>query len=68
MTAAEQHREWGICVEADDGDVIIQMGDRIRVLSPREAQRFAYHLAQAYHEAGGSVRGPHGAWRLEETA
>jgi hypothetical protein len=45
-----------LSVEARDGRVVFEFGDRSATLTPREAQRFAYYLACAYARAGGTVR------------
>lgn len=52
MTAAEQHKEFGACVEAQDDIVILQVGTEMVALSVDQAQRFAYYLARAYYRAG----------------
>ena len=52
MTAAEQQKRWGICVEsAGDGDVLIQIGAATVFLAPEDARRFCFELAGAYYQA-----------------
>lgn len=56
MTAAEQHRLWGVAVEAAGEHVIVQVGTELKALSPGDAQHFAFYLARAYSRAGRSDR------------
>lgn len=64
MTAAEQHQQWGACVEANDEAVILQVGKEMVALTPQQAQHFAYYLAQAYFTAGQNERTSAGTWKL----
>lgn len=49
MTPAQQHARWGVAVETtDDGEVLLQVGTELRVISAEDAQHFAYYLARAY--------------------
>lgn len=57
MTAADQHREFGACVESDGAHVLLQVGKELVALTPHQAQRFAFHLARAYAHAGKLHRG-----------
>lgn len=56
MTAAEQHRLWGVAVEAAGEQVIVQVGKELVALSPGDAQHLAFYLARAYARAGHSGR------------
>ena len=64
MTAAEQFKEWGASVERDGEHVILQVGKEMVALTPKQAQHFAYYLAQAYVQAGTHERTAAGTWRL----
>ena len=43
-------------VEARGNRVVLELADRSAILTPREAQRFAYYLARAYMHAGDITR------------
>jgi hypothetical protein len=65
MTAAEQYAEFGCSADDDGGSVIIQVGNDMVALTPRQAQRFAYHLAHAYVQAAGGLRrSSTGTWSI----
>lgn len=55
MTAAEQHREWGVCVDASEGHVVVQVGREIRAVSVHDAHQLAFHLVNAYCRAAGEM-------------
>ena len=66
MNAAEQFQEWGAAVEASEQTVVLRVGREYAFLTPRQAQRFAFHLAHAYIEAAGGVyRSPSGTFKLK---
>lgn len=52
MTAAQQYRRFGACVEAQDGLVILQVGHELVALGDSEdARAFMFQLAAAYYAA-----------------
>lgn len=51
LTASQQFRHWGACVEAEGAKVVLQVGDELVSLEPGQAKTFAYYLARAYFRA-----------------
>jgi hypothetical protein len=57
-----------LTVEARGRDVVLELDGRSAVLTPREAQRFAFHLAHAYVTAAGFDRDRFGNVLLKDVA
>jgi hypothetical protein len=58
-----------LSVQARGHDVVLELDDRFTILTPQEAQRFAFDLARAYMRAGEMSLSRTGtvALRLKET-
>ncbi len=51
MTAAQQHRLYGACAEASGDMVIIQVGNAMKALTPKEARAHCKNIARELFRA-----------------
>lgn len=51
FTPSQQWRHWGVSAEADGDKVVLQVGDELAALDPRQARAFMYYVARAVFRA-----------------